>query len=237
MLVDDGTQIEVVALGDWDRDNGQRGAELIESHHGLWAACVYVDQSLSASKREAIRERLQERLGISEWDGQALSSGQGTDKPGPAEEELSGERDTKPVVPKQPLIVSIPRNAIGQLEEWRRTGRVGIEHPDLETSISEAPDSVVIVDDEEFDLETGSAIARINLALFLRELPDEFFNNPDGRQQLAGFIRRSPTDFEDRVFAEYATSDAAQRAGELAGNTSLGRLAFEIAAEKNLRLL
>ena len=69
VLVDDGTETEIVELEAWDRENGRRGSEIIESHHSLWAVRVYVDSRLSEEQRDVVLGRLQARLGINEWDG------------------------------------------------------------------------------------------------------------------------------------------------------------------------
>ncbi len=71
VLVDDGSPSEIVSLETWDRANGARGSEIIESHHGLWAMRVYVDPRLSDHQRTVVLASLQEKLGISEWDSAA----------------------------------------------------------------------------------------------------------------------------------------------------------------------
>lgn len=77
VLVDDGSPNEIASLEAWDRANGERGSEIIESHHRLWAMRVYVDRRLSDEQCEVILASLQEKLGIGEWDAEAKSRSPG----------------------------------------------------------------------------------------------------------------------------------------------------------------
>lgn len=230
VLVDDGAQIEIVALGDWDWENGRRGSEIIESHRSLWATCLYVDPELTGEEQAAIRESLREQLGINEWDDQRPSPEQ-VDSESGAAEAVPGRLDSQ-----QPLLDSATEAAIARLEEWRAAGkRSSIQHPELEARIL-AEGRFVVVDHEEFDLEKEGEIARLNLVLFLRELPEDELATPDRRDQLSAFIRRSPVDFEDLVLAEYPTSEAAQRNDGATGQATEERVAFQVAAQNFFRL-
>ncbi len=237
VLVDDGAQIEIVALGDWDWENGRRGSEIFESHRGLWATCLYVDAELSAPQQKAIREKLKQALGIREWDDEHPVRARAADESAPAEEKLVEEAAT-PSGSEQPLLDRATERAIAKLEEWRAVGkRSSIQHPGLEDLVLTAEDLVVVVDGEVFDLAKEGEVARLNLTLFFRDLPPDFFETHEGRDQLSVFIRRSSADFEGDVLDEYATSEAARRGGEAVEDADPATHAFRIAAEKFRRLL
>ena len=237
VLVDDGSPNEIFALEAWDRENGRRGSEIIESHHGLWAMRAYVDQRL-LDKREEILSNLQQLLGISEWDDQHRSSVQVTDErnsTGRVDSEAVPQADTRSrESSEQPPPPTVPSAALARLAEWRDTGRITIEHPDLEGAISGARDSVVRLGDEQFELDTVEAVIRLNLWLFLRELTDDAFGTPDGRDRVASFIRESPTDFEKRVIDRLGVGGSARRARESTGETNPATLAFEHAVQEFL---
>ena len=249
VLVDDGSQLEIVPLRAWDRENGQRGSEIIESHYGLWAMRVYVDRRLLKKQREMVLDSLREQLGIKEWDrrdgtpaeiaaGGATQDEQWSDvveaeRLDAAAMPLAG-RQTPDGLERLPADTGISA-AMGRLLQWRANGRISIEHPDLEELIAAAEDSVVPLDNEEFDLKMENAIAQLNLTLFLRELSDNVYESPDGRNRVVQYIEDSPTDLEDRVLSKRATSDAARRIGENIGETNRAAQAFELAVSDFLR--
>ncbi len=223
VFVDDGSPTEIFKLAAWDRDNGQRGSGLMDSHRGLWAARVYVDHRLNTEQRKAVLDSLRQTLGI-EWDG----------RPRSASEVATAGSEELPV--QEIAAAPASERAVARLEEWKAAGsRNSIKHPQLEERIL-SEGRFVRVDGDEFDLEKDGEIARLNLTLFFRELPPEL-ERPDGRDRLSDFIRRSPTDFEDQVLAEMATSEAARRSGQEEGEDHPAKIAFRSAADRFVRLL
>ena len=248
VLVDDGSGIEIVPLEAWDSENGKRGSEIFESHHGLWAMRVYVDRQTSKEQREMVLDRLREQLGISEWDGRQRAPAQSTvvqDSGGVqlpiavAAERVDGQ--AVPVDHGQTPESSVQSSrdggasdAMRWLIEWRTSRRISIEHPNLEEAISAARDSVVQLGDKRFNLQEPEDLIRLNLTYFLDDLSNGVFETPAGREQVAEFIREAPVDFENRVLDELPVSHAARRPNEAMGETNPAALAFETAVRNFL---
>ena len=234
VLVDDGSPTEIFTLAAWDRDNGQRDSELIGSHRGLWAARVYVHPQLTKQQRDLVLAAVQERIGITEWEGSRRRPVQAAIDPKSAgEQPLDRVAEYSP--PTQPPLDRATMRAIAKLEEWRAAGRRrSIQHRELEARIL-AEGRFVVVDGKEFDLEKEEEIARLNLTLFLSQLPEDELETPDGRDRLSHFIHRSPTGFEERVLTELGTGEVVQRTDGETPEVAEGNLAFVAAAQKFLR--
>lgn len=219
VLVEDGSPIEIFTLAAWDRDHGQKESEIIGSHRGLWAARVYVHPRLTKNQQDLVLAAVQERIGIAEWEGGRREPVQVPTEPKSTEE--------------QPLDSETER-AMAKLEEWRATGsRNSIQHPDLRPRILREG-RFVVVDGVEFDIDKEGDIARLNLTLFLSELPQAEIETPDGRDRLSDFIHRSPTDFEERVLAKLGIGEVVQRTDGETQLVSEASLAFIAAAQEFL---
>lgn len=247
VLVDDGAPTEIVPLEAWDLENGLRGSEIIESHRGLWAIHVYVDRRLPKPQRDVVLARLQMRLGINGWDDSDRSLAQmaaervRAERRWPAarltELTQSAERELSDQPTFDGLVQAVrdgsrPRDDLGVLDTWRTRGGISIEHPDLEAAIAGAPDSVVRVDEMEFDVATEEGVVRLNLTLFVRELGDEAFVTPDGRERVRALIDEAPDDFEKRVSNQLSAGNVAQRAGDAEDGTNEPVLAVELAVRE-----
>ena len=248
VLVDDGSAIEIVPLEAWDSENGKRGSEIFESHHRLWEMRVYVDRRVSKTQRDAVLDTLREQLGISEWDGPQHSATQdgggrgstggqptvvvGADRVDSAS--MPAERAPIAEETEQSSLDSDSSDAAGRLTQWRTSGGISIEHPNLEATLSAAQGSVVQLGAEQFNLAEPEAIVRLNLTLFLRELDENVFDTPAGRSRVVEAISKEPSDFENRVLAELSDSPVARRKTRSPGETDPRALAFELAVRKYL---
>ena len=250
VLVDDGNETEIVDLAAWDLENGRRGSEIIESHLGLWAVRVYVDSRLSKEQRAVVLARLQAKLGINGWDGESRTLARIAAERVCAEKQLPATALTELTESAEPLSTSHQTfedlvQALGdstssvrlrRLHQWRQRGSISIEHPDLEAKITSASDSVVTLDGVECDVTSEKGVVRLNLALFVRDLPDDVFEAPEGRGRVLAHITGSPDDFEARVLDQLPSSAPARRQGSprATGGSALTELAVELAIREFL---
>ena len=242
VLVDDGGETEIVDLEAWDGERGHRGSEIIESHHGLWAVRVYADSSLTDEQRDVVLDRLQSKLGINGWNGSHRTRAElaaervGADKHGLGMELAELERLAEELLPHQATFESLVEALSARvmsshrqgLEAWRGRGLIDIEHPELEALINSTTDSRVTLDGVTFDVAVERDVVRLNLSLFVRELPEALATS-ENLGRIRKIIDDSPGDLEDRFVEERAVSSAARRADPTMRETNPQTLAFEVA--------
>ena len=204
VLVDDGSQIEVVELQEWDRANGQRSLEITESHRDLWAVRVYVDRRLDSNQDTLVLDSLKSQLAIEEWD------------PSPG-----------PVADYQ--IDAFVRD-LSLYKGWVEDGGLSIRHPQLLNEIADAHDSVVEVRGRRISLESEDGLRRVNLLLFLRDMDKEKSMSSDERDAVAAAILESQPLFE-KHFSEAYTATGPDREVQSDAEEA-ARQAFYAAAEK-----
>lgn len=250
VLVEDGTGTTILPLSEWDKGNGSRGQEILQSHVDLWAIRAFADARLTSEQREVVLARLAQGLGINSWDHRQRSLARIAAERVAYEQQLPINRLEELVVAAEALaneqptfadlveaLVSLteergegPRRESREFELWRASSGISIEHPAMADLVEGASDHQVILDGVRFDVSTRRGVTALNVALFMRELPERSFG-PEGRGRLARLVQDSPLELESRALSELATSAPAQRqAGDAEADLTVAnaRIAMEL---------
>ena len=261
VLVDagqDGVRAEIVPLEAWDRENGGRGFEIVESHRKLWAMRVYADRRLSKEQRAIVLARLESRLPINGWNDATPTLARLSAERVCREQRLTAarldelEQEALELLPKRPeddtfdafvqtLSDTITRDGLAGLREWEQRKVDQIRHPQLDELIAEVGESSLVrVNGSDLPIESAADVSRVNSRMWVHELREEgsrTLQDTEAYGSVTKFIDDFPDNFEDQVgrkFSEVGSEAARTRQVEEVTNRS--KLAFEDVSESVVEL-